>query len=122
MKTVTKPWGKEEWLVVNDSYCLKKLYVNEGQRLSLQYHEKKKETMFLQIGECDLKLNDEMIHMVHEKAYTINPGNIHRVEAKTDCIILEVSTPEVEDVVRLEDDHKRVEMSATMKDEIRLKR
>tara|TARA_A100001515_G_scaffold3636_1_gene3654 strand:+ start:195 stop:521 length:327 start_codon:yes stop_codon:yes gene_type:complete len=108
METIEKPWGKEEWLVVTDRYCLKKLYVNAGERLSLQYHEKKQETMFLEVGQCKLKLNDIMFTMIHDHPYTINPGDIHRLEASTDCIILEVSTPELDDVVRLEDDYVRV--------------
>jgi mannose-6-phosphate isomerase-like protein (cupin superfamily) len=108
MKTIEKPWGKEEWLILNDKYCLKKLYVSAGERLSLQYHEKKKETMFLELGQCRLLLNDEHITMIHDEPYTINPKDIHRVEALTDCIILEVSTPEVDDVVRLEDDYVRI--------------
>ena len=84
MNSIDKPWGREEWLVLNEKYCLKRLYVNEGKKLSLQYHEVKKETMFLESGVCDLLLNGETILM-----------------------ILEVSTPEVEDVVRIEDDYGR---------------
>ena len=107
MKTVEKPWGKEEWLVLNDKYCLKRLYVNEGHKLSLQYHEVKKETMILEEGTCDLIKNGERILMRYGEPYTINPKDVHRLVAYKDTTILEVSTPEVDDVVRLEDDYER---------------
>ena len=124
MKTVEKPWGKEEWLVLNDKYCLKRLYVNEEHKLSLQYHEVKKETMFLESGLCDLLINGKKHLMKEGQAYTINPEDVHRLIAITDTIILEVSTPEVDDVVRVEDDYNRnqPQMNATMMDEIRYPR
>ena len=108
MKIVDKPWGREEWIVLNDKYCLKRMYVNKNSKLSLQYHEKKKETMILEEGLCDLLLNDKMILMEKDKAYTINPKDVHRLLAHKDSVILEVSTPEVDDVVRVEDDYDRL--------------
>jgi mannose-6-phosphate isomerase-like protein (cupin superfamily) len=108
MNTVLKPWGKEEWLVLNDKYCLKRLFIDAGKRLSLQYHEIKKETMFLEEGLCDLVLNGETTLMKTGEPYTIQPKAVHRLVAHADSIILEVSTPEVDDVVRLEDDYKRL--------------
>jgi mannose-6-phosphate isomerase-like protein (cupin superfamily) len=124
MKVIEKPWGKEEWLVLNDKYCLKRLYVNEGHKLSLQYHKVKKETMILEEGTCDLIKNGERILMKYGTPYTINPEDVHRLVAYKDTTILEVSTPEVDDVVRLEDDYERTtpQMSATMMDEIRYPR
>lgn len=107
MITKHKPWGREEWLVLNDKYCLKRLYITKGEKLSLQYHEKKKETMFLESGLCDLQLNDAMILMKENKAYTIQPNDIHRLTAHKDTVILEVSTPEIDDVIRLEDKYDR---------------
>jgi mannose-6-phosphate isomerase len=107
MKIIDKPWGREEWLVLNDKYCLKRLYIDKGAKLSLQYHEVKKETMFLEEGLCDLMLNGERILMKTGLAYTINPTQIHRLEAYQDTVILEVSTPEMDDVIRLEDDYDR---------------
>jgi mannose-6-phosphate isomerase len=107
MKIVEKPWGREEWIVLNDKYCLKRMYVNKNSKLSLQYHEHKKETMILEEGLCDLFLNDKMILMEKHKPYTINPNDVHRLLAHKDSVILEVSTPEVEDVVRVEDDYGR---------------
>ena len=107
MKVVQKPWGREEWLVLNDKYCLKRLYVNKDHKLSLQYHEVKKETMFLEKGLCGLMLNEERTLMKKNQPYTINPGDVHRIIAHSDTIILEVSSPAVDDVVRLEDDYDR---------------
>ena len=111
MNIIDKPWGREEWLVLNDKYCLKRLYLNEGKKISLQYHEVKKETMFLESGLCDLILNGKKILMETGVAYTIQPQEIHRLISYSDSIILEVSTPEVEDVVRLEDDYDRPKYS-----------
>ena len=105
--TEEKPWGREEWLVLNDKYCLKRLYVDKDKRISLQYHEVKKETMILESGICDLILNDQKILMNIGTAYTIQPKDVHRLVAYSDSVILEVSTPEVDDVVRCQDDHGR---------------
>lgn len=107
MKVIQKPWGREEWLVLNDKYCLKRLYIEKGHKLSLQYHEVKKETMFLEEGLCDLVYNGVVHLMEKYKPYTIIPGDVHRLIAHDDTIILEVSSPEVDDVVRLEDDYDR---------------
>ena len=107
MKVIEKPWGKEEWLVLNDKYCLKRLYVNEGHKLSLQYHEVKKETMILEKGLCDLIINGERILLKIDPPYTIKPKDVHRLIAYKDTVILEVSTPEVDDVIRIEDDYER---------------
>ena len=107
MKVVEKPWGKEEWLVVTGKYCLKRLYINQGHRLSLQYHKVKLETMFLEEGVCDLIINAKPRLMQKDQAYTINPNEVHRLIAHSDTVILEVSTPELNDVVRLDDDYER---------------
>jgi len=108
MKIVEKPWGHEEWLVVNDHYVMKKLVVNPGQKLSLQYHERKMETMYCVKGTGQLQMEGKFIPMLAGVFYTINPGEIHRLVAgKHKLVIIECSTPELEDVVRLEDDYFR---------------
>lgn len=107
MKSVTKPWGKEEWLVLNDKYCVKRLYIEEGESTSLQYHEAKKETMFLESGACDLVIKETTIKMKYNTPYTINPNDIHRLICYRSAVILEVSTPEVDDVVRIQDNYGR---------------
>jgi mannose-1-phosphate guanylyltransferase len=108
MKTVEKPWGREEWYVLNDKYCLKRLYVNGQHRLSEQYHVKKKETMFLESGVASLLCDERVILMKCGVPYTINPKEVHQIRAHSDSVILEVSTPEIDDVVRLADDYGRM--------------
>ncbi len=112
MKTVNKPWGREEWLELNDKYCYKRLYVNAGYKTSFQYHEKKLETIYLISGTAELWLeNDkgEIKKKIIEQGYcfTVYPPKKHRIIAITDIIAQEVSTPEVDDVIRIEDDTGR---------------
>ncbi len=111
---IEKPWGWERILDLNEHYCVKHLFVNRGQRLSLQYHERKRETMFLVSGGADLTRRppdgqEQTVPMASGEAYVIDAGTVHRLvgPAAEGALILEVSTPEVEDVVRLEDDYGR---------------
>ncbi len=111
-KEVTKPWGKEVWLELNDHYCYKRIYINAGTRTSYQYHNKKIETNFIIAGEAEVWLeNDngvvEKFQMTAGDFFNVAPPKKHRVIAITDIILQEVSTPEVDDVVRLEDDTQR---------------
>lgn len=112
MKTVIKPWGKEEWLELNDRYCYKRIYINAGHRTSLQYHHFKKETNYLIAGEAEIWLENDQgeIEKKIMKAgeyFNVTPPKKHRVVAITDIILQEVSTPEVDDVIRVEDDNNR---------------
>ena len=112
MKTVHKPWGKEEWLELNEKYCYKRLYINKGHKTSYQYHKLKKETNYIIEGTAEIWLeNDEGIVerkiMNAGEYFTVNPPKKHRVVAITNIILQEVSTPEVDDVIRLEDDSNR---------------
>jgi choline kinase/mannose-6-phosphate isomerase-like protein (cupin superfamily) len=112
MKTIYKPWGKEEWLELNDKYCYKRIYINAGTKTSYQYHEKKLETNYLIDGTAEFWLeNDEgVVEKTIEKPgffCTIKPFKKHRVVAITDIILQEVSTPEVDDVIRISDDSDR---------------
>lgn len=112
MKIVYKPWGKEEWLELNDYYCYKRIYINRGHRTSYQYHEKKIETNYLIFGNAEIWLeNDEGVVEIKDMKsgdfFTVLPKRKHRVIAKTDIILQEVSTPQVDDVVRIEDDSHR---------------
>lgn len=109
---VEKPWGWELWWAQTNRYVGKLLHVKEGHRLSLQYHEVKDETIHVQRGELILVV-DEGQGLIERRmrpgeSYHIRPGVRHRMIAVTDCDVLEVSTPEVEDVVRLEDSYGRV--------------
>jgi len=114
MKTVTKPWGKEEWLELNDKYCYKRIYINAGYKTSYQYHDFKRETNYIISGEAEIWLenDDGVVEKKIMKAgeyFNVTPPKKHRVIALTDIILQEVSTPEVHDVIRLEDDTNRVD-------------
>ncbi|MBT6068809.1 cupin [Candidatus Peregrinibacteria bacterium] len=107
-----KPWGREIWFAHTDHYAGKILEVKKGQRLSLQYHEKKEETQYLYKGQVkftygtDQESLQEIILNPGDK-FDITPYTIHRVEAIEDSEIFEVSTPELTDVVKLADDYGR---------------
>lgn len=108
---VRKPWGHERILELNDRYCVKLLWVNAGQRLSLQYHERKHESMFVLEGFGRMYLGDRTIAMRPDDFFVIPPYTTHRIEAFSQgpLLVLETSTPELDDVVRLSDDHGRVD-------------
>ncbi len=111
-KRVEKPWGYELWWAQTERYVGKLLHVNAGHKLSLQYHVKKDETIHLWGGELILALDEDGSGIREHRlqvgqSYHVRPGTRHRMIAVTDCDILEVSTPEVEDVVRLEDAYGR---------------
>jgi quercetin dioxygenase-like cupin family protein len=108
---VEKPWGHELIWARTERYVGKILHINKGQALSLQYHERKDETvhvltgrMRFQVGEGD-KLEERLLGP--GESFHIYPFLRHRMIAETDCDILEASTPELDDVVRLEDRYGR---------------
>jgi len=112
MNIVYKPWGKEVWLELNDKYCYKRIYINAGTKTSYQYHEKKLETNYIIDGTAEVWLenNEGVIEKKIMKAgeyFTVEPPKKHRVIAVTDIILQEVSTPEVDDVIRILDDSGR---------------
>lgn len=112
IRKVDKPWGYEVIFAHTDRYVGKILHVDADQALSLQYHEEKDETLFLLKGEYELTVEEDgelVRHDVREgEAFHIIPGTRHRmVGGPRGCDILEVSTPELEDVVRLEDRYGR---------------
>ena len=112
MKTVYKPWGKELWLELNDKYCYKRIHINAGTKTSYQYHENKLETNYIIQGTAEVWLENDA-GVVEKKImkegdfFTVTPPKKHRVIAITDIILQEVSTPEVDDVIRISDDSKR---------------
>ncbi len=112
MKVVSKPWGKEVWLELNDKYCYKRIYINAGTKTSYQYHDKKLETNYIIDGEAEVWLENnegvvEKIRMKKDDYFTVEPPKKHRVIAISDIILQEVSTPEVDDVIRIDDDTDR---------------
>jgi mannose-6-phosphate isomerase-like protein (cupin superfamily) len=106
-RIVPKPWGREIWYAVEDRYAGKILEVSQGFALSLQKHERKQETMYLQSGRVLYHFNGSEFEMGPGEAITVRPGDVHRIEALEDTVILEVSTPELDDVVRLDDRYGR---------------
>ena len=111
MKRVDKPWGYELRFICTDLYAGKLLFITAGSQLSLQYHEKKDEAFLVQSGTLDLVLGkgaDQRVERLEKgESRYITPGTVHRFRAVTDCELFEVSTPELGDVVRIEDDFGR---------------
>lgn len=112
IEKIEKPWGYELIWAKTNRYVAKILFVRAGEGLSLQYHRIKEETLFLESGDCHLEAGPDADHLsvVEFKPgmrFHIPPGRVHRISAKTDCRIFEVSTPELTDVVRLEDRYGR---------------
>jgi mannose-6-phosphate isomerase-like protein (cupin superfamily) len=138
MQVIQKPWGFEEWLELNDKYCYKRIHFKAGNRCSLQYHEKKLETIYVESGEgfVSLPLDHEFtqcneyfcmglgtidvidygpigqislarVPIKVGDSFTIEPLQIHRITATTDLTTLEVSTPEVDDCIRINDEWNR---------------
>ena len=105
-----KPWGKEIWFAQNDRYAGKILHIAKGQRYSLQYHEHKIETQYVYSGKVKMTYGTKEDDL---KEIILNPGDkfdvlpytIHRAEGLEDSEIFEVSTPELTDVVKIEDDY-----------------
>jgi mannose-6-phosphate isomerase len=130
-KKVEKPWGYEIWYVwLKDYHVLKKIFMKKGNKCSLQYHDQKYETNYLVSGEAKitkglyvdinekkgnifkkiLSLNLDKYFSITKKApyvFTNIPGEVHRVYSQADYIAYEVSTPELDDVIRIQDDNSR---------------
>ena len=112
MKKISKPWGSEQILENNAKYVLKKLVMNKNKRCSLQYHKKKRETIFVLAGKLEVTLGRN-IKKLKKKIYkngdylTILPKTVHRMKGITKSVYLEASTNQLKDVVRLSDDFNR---------------
>ena len=108
---INKPWGYEELIEFNKKYMFKKLFMKKGHRCSLQFHNKKKETVYVLSGKLKLilKKSNKTYSKIMTKGQSISilPKTIHRMEAISNCYYLEESTPEISDVVRIQDDYKR---------------
>ena len=117
-RRVEKPWGHELIWALTDTYCGKVLFVKAGHALSLQFHREKDESWLVQSGRAKLELGDAGQGSLAEEvvgpgyAFHYTPGTVHRVTALEDTTILEVSTPQLDDVVRLEDAYGREGTSA----------
>jgi mannose-6-phosphate isomerase-like protein (cupin superfamily) len=112
-RRVEKPWGHELIWALSDAYCGKVLFVKAGHSLSLQFHREKDESWYVQSGRAELQVGavgDAVLQtevLAEGAALRFRPGTVHRVKALEDTTILEVSTPQIDDVVRLEDAYGR---------------
>jgi mannose-6-phosphate isomerase len=121
---VEKPWGWELWWAHTERYVGKILHINRGAALSYQFHRKKDETIYVLRGELALEFAPGGGRVQRRRlrpgdALHIRPGDHHRMTAVTTCDVLEASTPEVDDVVRLEDRYGRVAASPVTTSPIR---
>ena len=113
-RTVDKPWGHELIWALTDRYCGKILFVRGGECLSLQYHRERDESWYVLEGRAVLEFGSvdgprETIEIGAGDAFRFAPRMVHRVSAIDDTRILEVSTPEIDDLVRLDDRYGRIE-------------
>ena len=112
-RRVEKPWGHELIWAVTDLYVGKVLFVAAGHSLSLQFHREKDESWYVQSGRAKVELGEVGEAVLMEEvvtagaAFRFEPGTVHRVTALEDTTLLEVSTPHLDDVVRLEDSYGR---------------
>ena len=112
-RRIEKPWGYELIWAETNEYVGKILHVTAGEALSLQYHEVKDETFFLLEGQLLLQVGSSIedlseYRMLEGQSFHMRSQTIHRMIAETDSDILEVSTPHLDDIVRLEDRYGRI--------------
>src|SRR5687768_18536385 len=98
---VPKPWGREVWYANETEYAGKILEITKGHALSLQKHERKTETMYLLSGSVWFHLNGHEFDWVAGSCLTIRPGDIHRLHAVEDSVVLEVRSPHLYEVIRI---------------------
>lgn len=117
-RRVEKPWGWELIWAEADQYVGKLLFIRAGEALSLQYHELKDEAWLVREGRARLDLGEygagdlQTVEIAADDAFRFRPGTVHRVTALEDTLVVEVSTPHLDDVVRLEDRYGREGTSA----------
>ncbi|MEA3255132.1 MAG: cupin domain-containing protein [Candidatus Altiarchaeota archaeon] len=107
VKIIEKPWGREIWLAVEKEYAGKILEIKKGLKTSLQYHRRKKESIYVYEGELKVIHPGGESVLKKGESITLNPGDRHRLVAMKDLRLIEISTPELDDVVRVEDDYGR---------------
>jgi quercetin dioxygenase-like cupin family protein len=115
---VAKPWGFEIWWALTDSYAGKLLHVEQGHRLSIHHHQRKDESSYVLSGLVRLRTGSDVEQLQTRElgpggCWRIQPGEVHGLEALETSVLLEVSTPQMDDVVRLFDDYGRADAAAT---------
>ena len=114
VERVEKPWGYELVFALTEHYCGKVLVIRKGEQLSLQFHREKDETIYVHEGSIELEVGEtggplETTVARAGQAFRLRPGLVHRWRALEDAVVLESSTPHLDDVVRLEDNYGRAE-------------
>jgi mannose-6-phosphate isomerase len=116
VRFVQKPWGHETIWAHTERYVGKVLHIKAGHALSVQYHNRKDETIHLLSGEMIYRVQTDGVltdmRLRAGESFRNEPGTIHQMEAVTDCDVLEASTPDLDDVVRLSDRYGREGTSA----------
>lgn len=117
VERVEKPWGHEILFARSETYCGKVIFVRAGEQLSLQFHRVKDETIYVHSGRIELEIGDPGGPLDTEvvgpgRSFRLRPGVVHRWKALEDSVVLEASTPDLDDVVRLEDNYGRAEPGA----------
>ena len=112
-KLVQKPWGFERWFAVTDKYVGKFLHISPKEELSKQLHERKLESLYMLEGSAVITIWDDngkpqRFDFPSGMCYTISPKRVHHIYSENGCKIVEISTPEIEDVVRLSDKYGRI--------------
>jgi quercetin dioxygenase-like cupin family protein len=107
LKEILKDWGKELWIAEEAEYGGKILIIRENKSTSQHYHKDKKETIYCFKGLVDIILTDRIVTMKEGDDITLFPKTIHRIVGKEDSILFEVSTPQLADVVRIQETPKR---------------
>ncbi len=114
VERLEKPWGHEIVFALTERYCGKILFIRKGEQLSLQFHREKDEVIYLHEGRIRLEIGEsgkspdvEVVTPGH--AFRLRPGTVHRWHALEDSLVLEASTPELDDVVRLDDRYGRTD-------------
>ena len=109
MKKIIKPWGYEQIIEINNKYLLKKLYMKNNHQCSLQFHRFKKETIFVLSGVLEVTKNKKKYKIFKGDSITISNKIIHRMKALTrNTFYIECSTPNIKDVIRVQDDYNRI--------------
>ena len=112
VERVEKPWGHEVVYALTERYCGKVLFIKKGEQLSLQFHRRKDEVIYVHEGRIELEVGEpgrtpDVEVVGPGRAFRFKPGTVHRWRALEDTLVLEVSTPDLDDVVRLEDRYGR---------------
>jgi quercetin dioxygenase-like cupin family protein len=107
LKEILKDWGKELWIAEEAEYGGKILIIKENKSTSQHYHKDKKETIYCFRGLVDIILTDKTVTLKEGSDITLFPKTMHRIVGKKDSILFEVSTPQLADIVRVEEDPKK---------------